>query len=147
MTIIVTVVVIVVITLVFAIARSQFFAAEAERKKEEVEQQRLELLEENARIEQRNKRIQDQLMLTQLNAKQVAIVEANSLNLNEEVPAGFQLTWRALKFEDRLGSGSFGDCYKGRCVNRPLCDAIRCNRPSSRPPGRVTKSNSSHTVC
>ena len=90
--------------------------AKAQREQEETEQQRLELLEQNKRIEEQNKQIQDQLLLTQLNSKQVAIVEANSSDLDKEVQAVFQLNWRDLLFEGRLGSGSFGDCYQGRYV-------------------------------
>ena len=118
------------------IARSKLFAAEvaaeaqrereeaqrereeAQREREAAEQRELELVEENKRIEEQNKRIQDQLMLTQLNAKQVAIVEANSSDLDKQVPAMFQINWRDLLFEGRLGSGSFGDCYRGRYVHR-----------------------------
>ena len=109
------------------IARSTLFAAkvaaeaqrereQAQREREEAEQRELELLEQNKRIEEQNRRIQDQLMLTQLNAKQVAVVEANSSDLDKQVPAVFQLNWRDLLFEGRLGSGSFGDCYSGRYV-------------------------------
>ena len=102
------------------IASSKLFAAkvaaEAEREREEAEERERELLEQNKRIEEQNRRIQDQLMLTQLNAKQVAIVEANSSDLDKQVPAVFQLNWRDLLFEGRLGSGSFGDCYSGRYV-------------------------------
>ena len=126
-TIAITVVVIIVISLIFTIARSKLFAAkvaaEAEREREEAEQRELELLEQNKRIEEQNRRIQDQLMLTQLNAKQVAIVEANSSDLDKQVPATFQINWRDLLFEGRLGSGSFGDCYKGRYVYT-FCAAV-----------------------
>ena len=112
--------VIVFISLVFTIARSKLFAegvlAEAKREREEAQQRELELVEQNKKMEEQNKRIQDQLLLTQLNAKQVAIVEANSLDLDKQIPACFRLNWRGLKFEGRLGSGSFGDCYKGRYV-------------------------------
>ena len=126
-TIAVTVIVIIVISLIFMIARSTLFAAkvaaEAQREREEAEQRELELLEQNERIEEQNRRIQDQLMLTQLNAKQVAIVDANSLDLDKQVPAMFQINWRDLLFEGRLGSGSFGDCYRGRCVYT-ICAAV-----------------------
>ena len=133
-TIAVTVVVIIVISLIFMIASSKLFAAkvaaeaqrereEAQREREEAEQRELELLEQNKRIEEQNRRIQDQLMLTQLNAKQAAIVEANSSDLDKQVPAMFQLNWRDLLFEGRLGSGSFGDCYRGRCVYT-FCAAV-----------------------
>ena len=113
-------VVIIVISLIFMIASSKLFAAkvaaEAEREREEAEERERELLEQNKRIEEQNRRIQDQLMLTQLNAKQAAIVDANSSDLDKQVPAVFQLNWRDLLFEGRLGSGSFGDCYNGRYV-------------------------------
>ena len=123
--IIVSVVTIVVVALIFMIARSNLFAAkaaaeaerereEAQREREEAERRERELLEHNERIQEQNRQIQDQLLLTQLNAKQVAIVDANSLDLDKQVPAMFQLNWRDLLFEGRLGSGSFGDCYSGR---------------------------------
>ena len=121
-------IVIVVISLIFVIARTTIFAAkvaaEAQREREEAEQRELKLLERNKRIEEQNRRIQDQLMLTQLNEKQAAIVEANSGDLDKQVAAVFQLDWRDLLFEGRLGSGSFGDCYKGRYVHSrpPYCD-------------------------
>ena len=110
------------------IARSKLFAAEvaaeaqrereeAQREREEAKQRERELLEQNKRIEEQNRRIQDQLMLTQLNAKQVAIVKKSSSELDKQVPAVFQLNWRDLLFEGRLGSGSFGDCYSGRYVH------------------------------
>ena len=120
--------VIFIICLVFVTARSKLFAvevaAEAQREREEAEQRELELREQNERIEQQNKQIQDQLLLTQLNSEQVAIVEANSMELDEHVRAAFQLNWRDLLFEARLGSGSFGDCYRGRCVCIFLCRAL-----------------------
>ena len=118
--VIITVAVIVIISLIFAMARSKLFAAKVEadarREREDAHQRERELLEETKRLEEQNKRIQDQLMLTQLNKKQAAIVEANSVDLDNQVPAVFQLNWRDLLFESRLGSGSFGDCYRGRCV-------------------------------
>ena len=78
-------------------------------------------------MQEQNKKIQDQLMLTQLNAKQAAIVEANSIDIDEQVPAALKLNWRALIFEGRLGSGSFGDCFKGRFVS--IC-ALKKSRRS-----------------
>ena len=54
------------------------------------------------------------LLLTQLNAEQVAMVEANSRDLDSQVPVFFKLDWKGIVFEGRLGSGSFGDCYRGR---------------------------------
>ena len=120
-TILVTVVVIIIVVLIFVVARS--FLANAAAKKE-LELANAAAAEEKEEFERRaeelrqaNAKIHDQLMLSQLNAKQVALVEANSEDLDKQVPSVFQLNWRALMFESRLGSGSFGDCYKGRCVS------------------------------
>ena len=84
-TVLVSVGVVVIIGVVFALVRllmglqrANEEKTKAQREQAEGEQQRLELLEQNKRIEEQNKHIQDQLMLTQLNTKQVAIVEANS---------------------------------------------------------------------
>ena len=34
----------------------------------------------------------------------------------------FELDWKCIKFETRLGSGSFGDCYKGVYQNVCVCE-------------------------
>ena len=98
----------VLVVVVFIVARIAIALAQAKSEKARAERHAAELYETNLQI-------QDQLMLTQLNAKQVAIVEANSGDLDKEVPVMFKLNWRVLVFEGRLGSGSFGDCFKGRC--------------------------------
>ena len=109
-TIIVTVVVIFVIALVFGVARSQLFAAQAEREKDEIEVQRLELLEQN-------KSIQAELALNALNEEQAEIVHAGTAALEAVVPLRFQIPSKNITFEKLLGSGSFGDCYKGHFHN------------------------------
>ena len=63
--------------------------------------------------EAKNAKLQNQLMLTKLNDNQVAMVKSNASIIDGKVPAHLKLHWRILKFLDRLGSGSFGDCYKG----------------------------------
>ncbi len=63
--------------------------------------------------EAKNAKLQNQLMLTKLNESQVAMVKNNASVIEGKVPAHLKLHWRILKFLDRLGSGSFGDCYKG----------------------------------
>ena len=106
-----TIVSIFVIGLVFALARSQFLAADAEREKDEIEVQRLDLLEQNSKI-------QSQLALSELNEEQVEIVHAGAEALEAEVPARFKIGGsKKIEFEALLGSGSFGDCYKGRFHN------------------------------
>ena len=128
--VLVSIAVIVIVSLVFFAARSQLIASKATKRKEAIQSQQMVLVEENKRqsirIEaqnkeiqeqkRKNKEIQDQLLLARLNSKQVAIVEASSLDLDEQIPAVFKLNWRSLLFEGRLGSGSFGDCFKGRYV-------------------------------
>ena len=99
----------IIIVIVFLVARITLALAKVNDEKAKAEQRAAELRETNLKF-------QNQLMLTQLNAKQVAVVEANSSDLEKQVPAVFQLDWHALLFEGRLGSGSFGDCFKGRYV-------------------------------
>ena len=65
-------------------------------------------------------RIQEQLLLTQLNAEQIAMIEENAINIEANVPARLELDYRCLKFEARLGSGSFGDCFKGSKGGNPV---------------------------
>ena len=97
----------ILVVVVFVLARIVLELVKVKDEKAKAEQSAAELRETNLKI-------QDQLMLTQLNAKQTAIVEANSLNLDTQVPAMFKMNWRVILFEARLGSGSFGDCFKGR---------------------------------
>lgn len=59
-------------------------------------------------------------MLTKLNENQVAMVKENASIIDGKVPPYFKLDWRTLKFQGRLGSGSFGDCYKGTKGGRPV---------------------------
>ena len=54
-----------------------------------------------------------------LSSGQTAMVKANAGDLGGKVDASFQLNWRRLKYEKRLGSGSFGDCYKGYLDKTP----------------------------
>ena len=105
--VVVTVGVTTLIALIFVLARVILALAQAKDEKAEAET----LAEE---LRQANIKIQDQLMLSKLNAEQVAIVEANSDSLDQLVPLALKLDWRSLVFEGRLGSGSFGDCYRGR---------------------------------
>ena len=97
----------ILVVVVFFVARIIIELAKVNDEKAKAEQRAAELRETNIKI-------QDQLMLTQLNPKQVEIVEANSSDLDSQVPAVFKLDYLVLLFEGRLGSGSFGDCFKGR---------------------------------
>ena len=103
----------VIIALIFIIARSQLAVAQAEKEKDGVELQRLELLEQN-------KRIQRELALNALNEEQAEIVHLGAAALAAAVPARFKIAPRKITFEALLGSGSFGDCYKGHFHNMPV---------------------------
>ena len=112
-TIIVTVVIIIIVALVFAVARSQLLATAVQRDRDEIEEQRVQLLEQN-------KRIQKQLSLNLPTEIQTKIVHAGTAALEAEVPAKFKISSKQITFELLLGSGSFGDCYKGYLYNRPV---------------------------
>ena len=113
MIITIAVVAIFVVALVFAVARSLLIAAQAKREKDEVQEERDKIERQRLELCEQNERIQDQLLLARLNDEQVAIVEANSTDLDRQIPDIFKLKWQTLVFEGRLGSGSFGDCFKG----------------------------------
>ena len=66
-----------------------------------------------AKLEETNIEIQKELMLSRLDEEQAQLVESNANKIEDIVPAGYRLNWRHLQFEGRLGSGSFGDCYRG----------------------------------
>ena len=40
-------------------------------------------------------------------------LQENTSDIEENVPAKFKLEWSNIKFAVLLGSGTFGDCYKG----------------------------------
>ena len=97
----------ILVIVVFVLARIVFELVKVKDEKAKAEQSAAELRETNLNM-------QNQLMLTRLSAKQVEIVEANSSDFDKQVPAVFKLEYHVLLFEGRLGSGSFGDCFKGR---------------------------------
>ena len=105
--------VIVLTLVVFAIARilNMLNAANIKAEKER---------EAKEKLIKKNERVQKQLMLNSLNETQVAIVNEYRYAIEEHVPEVFQLNWRKLTFEKMLGSGSFGDCYKGRLGRRAV---------------------------
>ena len=48
------------------------------------------------------------------------MVKSNAPDVDDKVPSFFKLHWKVLKFQERLGSGSFGDCYKGVKGEKPV---------------------------
>ena len=53
-----------------------------------------------------------------MNKEQKKLVKNDSLQI--AISPIFMLDWRTLQFESRLGSGSFGDCFKGSKGGRPV---------------------------
>ena len=53
-----------------------------------------------------------------MNKEQKKLVKNDSLQI--AISPIFMLDWKTLQFESRLGSGSFGDCYKGSKAGRPV---------------------------
>ena len=45
---------------------------------------------------------------------QTAMIKYSSFQIDGAIASIFELDWRILKFHERLGSGSFGDCFKVR---------------------------------
>ena len=49
---------------------------------------------------------------TKLDKEQTKMVKAAAPTLLDAVPSVYKVEWRLFRFEKRLGSGSFGDCFK-----------------------------------
>ena len=141
-TIAVTVVVIIVISLIFALARTNLFAAkvaaEAQREREEADEAREMAEAKVLELRETNLKIRKELQLSGLNKDQTQIVKNKSSRIRELVPSVYRLEWTTLLFEARLGSGSFGDCYKGTRAGRPV--AIKKMRAGGFSPSFVTES-------
>ena len=54
-----------------------------------------------------------QVAVSGLSETQAMIVHENANDIEANVSPKFKLDWRVIKFQSRLGSGTFGDCYKG----------------------------------
>ena len=70
------------------------------------------------RLRKANAEITSELEMNRLGKGQVQIVKANDHNLDQV--RGSQVNWREITFEGTLGSGTFGDCYKGSLYERPV---------------------------
>ena len=105
-TVLVSIGVVVVIGITFALVRLFLGLRRANDDKYKVELQRRELLD-------RNRQIQSELAVHQLSKAQTEIVHAGAAELEAVVPHRFKISSKEITFEALLGSGSFGDCYKG----------------------------------
>ena len=72
------------------------------------------LEEEVSALALQNKKIREEVALSGLTDMQVRLVEENSSDIERNIRPEFKLKWRAVDFEVLLGSGTFGDCYKGK---------------------------------
>ena len=92
--------------LVFSQARTHVALLKAKDAQNEAEREANELRESNIRIRK-------ELELGRLNKEQSKMIKENSGELETVLPTAYHLNWRELKFKERIGSGSFGDCYSG----------------------------------
>lgn len=60
------------------------------------------------------------MMLDQLDEQQQEIVLQNSSDIEKNVPKSLLINWKRLRFQMRLGSGSFGDCFQGLLDERSV---------------------------
>ena len=114
--VIVSIVVMFMTGAIFAVARlSNLLVA----VKTEAEQASHEARRREAEMLKRTKQIQDRLLMQTLDLKQVGIVDKGIKDLIENVDPQLLLDFRSIVYDKRLGSGSFGDCYKGYLGRTP----------------------------
>ena len=73
-----------------------------------------------AREREDNLRLKEELKASRLDKEQIAVIKENSSEVDDNVPVHFKLDWKVLKFLKRIGSGSFGDCFKGTKGEAPV---------------------------
>ena len=73
-----------------------------------------ELRQEVLALEECNARIKKEISLSLMNQTQRSMIEDGASNILKSVRPELQLEWRNIMFMVLLGSGTFGDCYKGR---------------------------------
>ena len=66
--------------------------------------------ERNEKLQEQNKRIKEQIQLT---PTQRETIQKDAVGLKESVAAAFLIDWDTIVFHELLGSGSFGDVYRG----------------------------------
>ena len=75
---------------------------------------------ENAKLREQNMKIKGELKAHRFTLAQSLMVNANRNEIEDEVSPHLKLNWENIKFEERLGSGAFGDCFKGSKGGRPV---------------------------
>ena len=126
-TVLVSVGVVVLIGVVFALVRLllglRTATAEAQRERAEAEnanEARAIAEAEVIELREANVKIRKELELSGLNEDQAEIVKNESSQISDLVPSVYKIEWTTVVFEARLGSGSFGDCYRGTRAGRPV---------------------------
>ena len=94
----------------FAILKLCFLLSESEHARAKVQEEAEELKIANAAIRK-------EIGCDRLDEDQEALVAKGKYKIEDHVDGKFKLHWRELKFEKSLGSGSFGDCFKGTLHN------------------------------
>ena len=64
-------------------------------------------------LEATNERIKKDIAVSGLTDMQVRYIEEHSSDIEKNIRPEFKLDWNKIKFLMLLGSGTFGDCYKG----------------------------------
>ena len=95
-----------VVAALFAIVKLCFLLSESEDARAKVELQAEELKMANVAIRK-------EIGCNRLDEDQEALIAEGRFKIEDHVDKKFKLHWRELKFEKSLGSGSFGDCFKG----------------------------------
>ena len=116
-TVFVSIGVIIIIGVVFALLRLLRGMRKAEKDRDVMKKMKDDIDLERRDLLEQNEKIQQQLALTALSEEQAEIVHAGAAALEDDVPERFKIDSSHITFEALLGSGSFGDCYKGSFHN------------------------------
>ena len=111
-TVILSVAVVIIIAAVFTVARILVAYNRQETRNAEASVQMVELQKANVELQRNNSAIRKQMDLNLLNEKQKLIVESGALDLEEQVGLEYKILFEDIDFDEHIGTGSFGDCYR-----------------------------------
>ena len=131
-TVVLSVAVVMIIAAVFTVARILVAYNRQEKSKAIAIAEMAELRKQNAKLEQNNSAIRKQMDLNLLNEKQKLIVESGALDLEEQVGLEYKIHFDTIDFDEHIGTGSFGDCYRAelRLGSRSRTVAVKRMRVS-----------------
>ena len=111
--VIITFGILILVTFVFGAATIiNWMTARFEKEKTKLSTEMSVVTKKKEKIEEENKRIRSELEAMRLNASQRKLVNDTMGTLSEL--RAYELDWKDIAFQHLLGSGSFGDCYKGK---------------------------------